>query len=241
MTTLLLIRHAQTLWHAENRYAGSSDIGLSPAGVAQAGMLAEHADTIRPGKLITSDLTRSVRTAAPLAAALGITAMPDRRLREVDFGEGEGLTRQEMRARFPAELDGFLATPASTPLPGGEPGHLAVTRAMAAIEAACAGQDTVLYVGHATLIRLVVCHLLGIDLDRYRSVFPVLGNLHLSTLHRDASGTALLGFNVGLDTAAAVDTAGGSAPAAAAPSRSAGVPPPGQEHPHRAAGEEGGT
>ena len=46
MTDLVLVRHGETVWHAENRYAGVSDVALTPRGaIEQAGQLAAWADT----------------------------------------------------------------------------------------------------------------------------------------------------------------------------------------------------
>jgi broad specificity phosphatase PhoE len=124
---------------------------------------------------------------------------------EVDFGDGEGLTAAEMHARFPAERAAFDAAPASTPLPGGESGVSAVERALPVVCEAITtpGVTTVLFVIHSTLGRLLLCEFLGIDKDRYRSVFPQFINGAITTVSFDAPHTiddlrgkgALIRFN----------------------------------------------
>src|SRR5918998_529321 len=135
-------------------------------------------------------------TARPAAEALGVDVETDPRLREVDFGAGEGLTRAEMARRFPAELERFLAAPATCPLPGGERGTDAARRALEALlELATAPGGDVLVVAHSTLLRLVLCSALGVDPDRYRELFPRLDNVTVTTLVPTTGRWALLRYN----------------------------------------------
>ena len=56
---IVLVRHGETVWHAENRYAGSSDIGLTATGQAQAAALGAWAVAVRPDGVVCSPLRRS--------------------------------------------------------------------------------------------------------------------------------------------------------------------------------------
>jgi broad specificity phosphatase PhoE len=202
MTTLLLARHGQTEWHAENRYAGSSDVALTATGVLQAEALGRWAVRERPDAVYASDLSRAVLTAAPAAAALGLETRIDPRLREVDFGAGEGMTTLEMDLVFSAELAAFRARPASVPLPLGERGLDAVDRAWPALEEiASSGADSsrALVVMHSTLMRLILCRALGIDPDCYRTVFPAVRNVAITSLTLGPDGAALHAYNVPTD------------------------------------------
>lgn len=198
MTTFYLSRHGETVWHAENRYAGSTDIDMTGRGHAQAGNLARWAAQARPDAVYSSDLSRAVATAEPAAAALGLVPAIDARLREVHFGRGEGLTRTQMHESFPRELAAFLASPATVPLPGGEPGTDAVDRALAALQdiARTHPEGRVLIVMHTTLMRLLLCSMLGIDPDTYRSVFPQVINASITELHYTDNNWSLHGFNL---------------------------------------------
>ena len=183
MTVLHLVRHGQTVWHRENRYAGISDIELTADGLAQAERLADWASGTAVNRVVCSDLGRAIRTATPSATALGLELEIEPRLREVDFGRGEGLTRDEMRGAFPTDLAAFVAAPASSPLPGGETGTSAVARATAAMLDLCAvPDDEILVVAHNTLVRLLLCALLGVPLDRYRTLLPRLDNGAVTTV-----------------------------------------------------------
>ncbi|MFD1827245.1 histidine phosphatase family protein [Mumia zhuanghuii] len=198
MTELVLVRHGETMWHAENRYAGVSDVGLTARGSAQADHLGRWAAAHPVDAVVSSTLSRARLTAQPAADTLGVPLQTDPRLREVDFGAGEGLTRTEMAERFPEALAAFLAAPARHPLPSGEAGTAAINRARPALDALVTDHPDgkVLVVMHSTLLRLVLCDLLGIDPDRYRTVMPSVTNGALTTLRTDGTSYALLGFNV---------------------------------------------
>ncbi|KZE93473.1 Phosphoserine phosphatase 1 [Agromyces sp. NDB4Y10] len=202
MSTLLLVRHGETVWHAEHRYAGSSDVELTDHGRAQADELAEWAARARLSAVVASPLQRARLTAAPSAAATGLDVRIDPRLVEIDFGAGEGLTPGELDERMPAEWAAFERHPARQPMPAGESGVEGVARALPALLELVDEfpHGRVLVVTHATLMRLVLCELLGIDPDRYRELFPVVGNCAPTILRFEELGgerrARLLGFNI---------------------------------------------
>jgi probable phosphoglycerate mutase len=194
VTELVLVRHGETEWAAENRYAGRSDPALTGRGREQAAALGRWAAGAGLDAVLSSPLGRARETAGPAAAAAGVTYRVDERLVEVDFGKGEGLTRAEMREAFPEALAAFLDRPASRPLPGGEVGADAVARAAPVLAEATAAYPAgrVLVVAHQTLLRLLLCSLLGIPLDRYRAVFPTLEGTARTVVRPAAAGPAAL-------------------------------------------------
>ena len=198
MSRLLLARHGETLWHAENRYAGSSDVGLTPRGLQQAEQLGRWAGRHTIPAVYSSDLSRAMITAGPAAAALGCSVQVDARLREVDFGQGEGLTTTEMRERFPQSVNDFRERPGHSPFPGGESGRAALDRAWPALERIAVRHDDqpALVVMHSTLMRLILCRVLGMPLDLYRTAFPSVINAAVTTIELGSGPPALHGYNV---------------------------------------------
>ena len=196
-TTLFLVRHGQTIWHAENRYTGSSDIALTPEGEQEARRLAAWAAANRPDGVYSSSLSRARRTAEPAALALGLDPVVHHDLREVDFGQGEGLTRGEMAGRFPEALEAFLSAPAEHPLPDGERGLDAIARARPVVDAIIEGHrgGSSLLVLHSTLLRLLLCDLLDLEPNRYRALFPRVVNCAITTVEV-GDAAALTGLNV---------------------------------------------
>ncbi|WP_158882355.1 histidine phosphatase family protein [Amycolatopsis anabasis] len=200
-TRLLLARHGQTEWHAENRYAGSSEVALTATGLEQAEdlavFLAARPERDRPVALYCSPQDRARRTAAPAARALGLSPEIVDDLREVHFGIAEGRTRAELRETDPEAVAAFLGDPVGGAFPGAEPPEKAADRGAAALRAIADREHAgpVLVVAHNTLIRLTLCRLLGIPLATYRTVFPRLENAALTELSLHGDDTSLLRFN----------------------------------------------
>ena len=92
MTILLLVRHGETDWNAERRWQGHADVPLNARGREQAKALAETLAADRIDAIYTSDLSRARDTAEIVAARLGIEAVADPALREIDVGSREGRT-----------------------------------------------------------------------------------------------------------------------------------------------------
>ncbi|MFF3643566.1 histidine phosphatase family protein [Streptomyces sp. NPDC002564] len=197
MTDFILVRHGETVWHDGNRYAGRTDIELTSRGLLQAAALGAWAAGERIDAVVSSPLGRARRTAEPAAQALGLVPRVEERLIEVDFGRGEGLTRAEMHERFPTELAAFLRDPVARHLPGGEDPRAAAERASEALTdlAAAFPDGRVLVVAHSTLVRLLLCHRLGIPLADYRRVFPELHNGALTELRLRDGRMSLLRLN----------------------------------------------
>ncbi|MGP4012323.1 histidine phosphatase family protein [Streptomyces sp. 4N124] len=198
-TTLLLVRHGQTVWHAENRYAGVSDIALTDTGRAQAEALGRWAAVHPVDAIWTSPLSRAVATADPACRALGLTPLREPGLRECDFGVLEGRTLAEFAAEDRAAAEAFRTDPAANPFPEAEDPTAAAARGTAALRriAAAHPSERVLVVAHNTLLRLVLCSLLSISLSEYRRVFPKLHNTALTELRMNTDGSAaLISLNV---------------------------------------------
>ncbi|SFR68637.1 probable phosphoglycerate mutase [Agromyces sp. CF514] len=184
MTTFFLARHGETVWHADHRYAGNSDVALTRHGLGQAAALGAWAVDAELDAIVASPLSRARRSAAPSVETTGLPLRVDDRLVEIDFGDAEGLTPDELVERFPDEWAAFCRAPASNPFPGGETGRAGIARAIPVFDELVEEfpDGRVLIVAHATLIRLLFCELAGMDPDGYRDLLPVLGNCHVTTI-----------------------------------------------------------
>lgn len=198
-TTLLLARHGQTVWHAENRYAGISDVDLTDTGRAQAEALGHWAAAHPVDAIWTSPLSRAVATAAPACRALALTPHQDADLRECDFGVVEGRTLADFEAANPTAAQAFREDPVAHPFPGAEDPRAAAERGTAALRriATVHAGSRVLVVAHNTLLRLVLCTLLQVPAREYRRVFPRLRNTAITEVRMSSEGeAALLSLNV---------------------------------------------
>ena len=165
----MLWRHGQTIWNAESRFQGQTDIPLDETGEAQAEHAARRLATLRPDAIISSDLIRASGTAAPLARLTGLTVRLDKDLRERSGGSWEGLTDKEIATRYPAER-------ATWDPPDGESTTAVADRVGVALRriADSLGDDSLaVVVSHGAALRLGMARLLGLS----EEVFGVLGPL----------------------------------------------------------------
>jgi broad specificity phosphatase PhoE len=109
MTRLLLVRHGETDWNLDNRFQGHADPPLNETGRAQARVLAATLADRDFDAVYSSPLRRAFETAEIIAARHGLQPVPDAGLREVDVGEWQGLSREEVEQRFPEQHRRWLA------------------------------------------------------------------------------------------------------------------------------------
>ncbi|MBI3687181.1 MAG: histidine phosphatase family protein [Actinobacteria bacterium] len=166
---VVLWRHGQTMWNAERRYQGQTDIPLDETGLAQAQRAARQLAALGPHVIVSSDLTRAAETAQALAELTGIPVRYDRRLRERSGGVWEGLTNDEIREGYPVEW-------ARWDPPGGEDdGELAKRMAAAVTDAVGLLPDggTLVVASHGSAIRAGLGRLLDLAEGRWRMLGPV--------------------------------------------------------------------
>ena len=182
-----LVRHAETIWHADDKYSGKSEISLTVNGIQQSFQLADWAKAQNIDAIYTSGLSRAIMTAQPSARSLNLVPIIDSNLNEVDYGKIEGLTKTEFKNKFPDIWEKFQVFPAYTVFPSGESGADALDRALKFISVLFQKKDfsEVLLVSHGTLIRLILTYLLGQELNTYRSLFPVINNTGITTIALD--------------------------------------------------------
>jgi broad specificity phosphatase PhoE len=112
------VRHAATAWSGR-RYCGRSDPPLTAEGLAAARELALRLAGEHPSTIASSPATRAVDTAKPVAEAVGVPIELDERWQEADVGQANGLTFEELEARWP-NLAKRLAAGFDVDWPGGE-------------------------------------------------------------------------------------------------------------------------
>lgn len=110
MTRLILWRHGRTEWNAIGRIQGQSDVALDETGLIQAAQAAPRIAALKPDVIVSSDLRRTADTAAAAAVVTGLPIEYDARLRERDFGPWQGLNRDEIQARYPADFARWWTT-----------------------------------------------------------------------------------------------------------------------------------
>ncbi len=170
-TRLLLVRHGETDANAEGRTQGRREVPLNALGRRQAEALVGALQPYEPRAMYSSPASRARDTAAPLASALGLDVQVDDRLAELDQGELDGLTREELRRDHASFLRRWREEdPADVRMPNGESMADAQARMVAAlVDVAAAHPDaTVVVVSHNLATRALLCHALGVPLVAFR-------------------------------------------------------------------------
>jgi alpha-ribazole phosphatase len=162
---LILVRHGETDWNAQRRYQGWSDLPLNEVGLQQADALAVHLAGEQLDAVYASDLERAMQTAQIIAEGHNQPVIADLRLREISFGDWEGLTFDEVRARWPGEVDAWLGDSLRIAPPSGETLAQVAGRVQDAFnDVAGKNEDrTVLLVAHGGPLRVLLCLALGLD------------------------------------------------------------------------------
>ena len=161
-TTLFLVRHGETDWNAEGRWQGQTDVPLNPRGREQAREVAGRLRSAGLASIASSDLLRARTTAEIVAAELGLAVSHlDAALRERRFGCFEGLTREEVLARYPEAWARYVADPGPAP-PGGESRDELLGRLLPAVTSAAARlPGPVLVVMHGGAMRALLAGHVG--------------------------------------------------------------------------------
>jgi alpha-ribazole phosphatase len=165
---LVLVRHATVEDSALGRCYGTLDVALSAAGRSEAAALAATLSSERIQAVVSSPRARSVETAKAIAHAHGLEVQQEPRLCELDFGELEGRTYDELAASMPELYAEWMSTPTTVQFPGGESYADLHARALAAVEAIREAHDgeTVVAVTHGGVVRAVLREVLGVPAAR---------------------------------------------------------------------------
>lgn len=184
---LLLIRHAQPAEEARGRCYGRLDIGLSPRGHRRAQLIARTLDSVALAAVYSSPAARALETAAPLAAANRISPLVDDALRELDFGELEGKSYDEIQAAHPDLYQAWMQTPTRVHFPGGESYLQLRTRALKAMETIRSRHRGALaaIVSHGGILRAILADCLRMPDDAIFRLDQSYGALSIIDWHDD--------------------------------------------------------
>jgi len=185
MLELYLVRHGETEWSRARRHTGRTDLPLSPVGEAEARALGDHLRGLEADRVLSSPLTRAVTTAK--LAGFGDRAERTDALLEFDYGDYEGLTTPEIRARRPG-WDLFRDG-----CPGGETVEAAAERVRPLVAELAASRGRTILFSHGHQLRILTACYLGLPPDMARYLF--LGTASLSVLGAEHDWPAVLLWN----------------------------------------------
>jgi broad specificity phosphatase PhoE len=196
-TRITLIRHGESIWNTNKRWQGQAVVALSDEGRRQAALLAEHLCPLAAeiAAITSSDSLRARETAALIASRLNKPLTLDARLREIDMGQWQGLTGEEVEAWDAERLAAVRADPYNVPRPNGESYNQVADRALGALLdiVSLYPDQHVLAVTHGGTIRSIL-HRLGLAHMAPGSI----GNTSLTSLVYSVNGSG--GASWALDT-----------------------------------------
>jgi phosphoserine phosphatase len=171
MTKIILVRHGHVEGISPERFRGRAELELTTEGRRQAKATARRirASWI-PVALYASPLSRCLTTAEAIGRLFDLTPTPIAGLMDIDYGEWQGLTPDEVARKWPETLDTWQRAPHWAAIPGGESLQDVLTRAVAALREVIGRHagDTVVLVGHDSVNRVILLHALDLPLSRYR-------------------------------------------------------------------------
>jgi len=181
LSRLLLVRHGNTKGNSAERLWGHTDIELSALGIKQAERLRDRLAAEKIDAIYTSELRRASATAEIIASRhqTKVTICPE--LKEINFGQVEGLTFQEISHLYPELARAWPTRDLTFQFPGGESvGDLnnRVVKFLKRLEKH-APEETILIVAHSGILRLLICHLLGIEPWHWRQLRTDLASLSI--------------------------------------------------------------
>ncbi|MEG4403484.1 histidine phosphatase family protein [Microcoleus sp. MON2_D5] len=168
---IYFVRHGETTYSQTGGFCGAIDPELTPAGSQMAEQFAATYAKVPWEAVYVSPMKRTIATAKPLCDAVGIEMQLHDGLREINYGDWEGKTVEEVKKDYEEDYINWLTEPAwNAPTNGGETSVEIASRSSLVIaeiqEKYKSGN--VLVVSHKATIRIILCSLLGIDLGRYR-------------------------------------------------------------------------
>ncbi len=195
-TTILLIRHGETEWNILGKFQGSTDIPLSKEGIRQAEMLKERLNGDFD-YIYASPLKRAYETARVISEDTDKTIGIAEGIREINFGEWEGLTMKGIAEKYPDVFNSWRTDKEEGKFCGGDMSTLnASIRAKNCImEIANKHRGKkIAIVAHGGIIKAGLIGIFGWDMSMYHKI--ALGNTCINTVtFNDEMKPALVGLN----------------------------------------------
>jgi len=169
MTTVYLIRHAQTEGNVAKRFQGRTDLPVTPLGKQQIYHLTERMCAIPLTHIYSSPLGRAMETAASVASTHGLTPLPYEGLVEMDGGAMENMFFENLGSQYPVEFAQFIGEPhLFMGIGGGESMRQVHDRMRDAVLELVRRHpgETIAMVSHGAAIRCFVCYASGLPLER---------------------------------------------------------------------------
>ncbi len=184
MTTLLLIRHGQSLANLQDAFAGHLDTPLQEKGFKQAEKTAEYVvSNYKVDKVYASDLQRAFKTGECVANRAGVEIVPEKNLREIRSDKWDGITFDVLEKKYSEDYKLWINDPGKARCTGGESTVELSERIMKVLTEIAAANDgkTVVIATHATPIRVAQTIIQHGTMDKMKDV-PWVSNASVTEI-----------------------------------------------------------
>ncbi len=193
-----LIRHGETANAGQICFNGHFDVDLSPGGREQFRLISAALKNHPIHSVYSSDLKRTRFSAEIVAEPHGLKPIPHPELRELCFGEWEGLSVEEVNRKYPNELANRLKNIETFSVKGGESFHQLQDRVIPKFEEIVASHphDSIVILVHGGVNRVILGHLLGIPMSNIFRIQQEYGAINVIQFYDDNNAVAeLIGGN----------------------------------------------
>ena len=170
----IFVRHGETEWNVTGRYQGQTDVPLSEKGRAQAEALGKRFADIHVDEVYSSPLKRAYDTARAIAEPKGLPIHKVDGIKELNFGEWDGLTKEQLTEQFGEAFVKYRIEPFHYPMAGEgtlNRAKLLVGAALKDIKEEFRHTDkTIVVVAHGGILKLAIFYLLDISSRLYRCI-----------------------------------------------------------------------
>lgn len=179
---ILLVRHGETDWNRDGKFQGRLDVPLNEVGLAQAEALGLVLRKERFSAFYSSPLKRALETLRIIGLHHpGVPSFIEPDLMEMNLGEFDGMEGVRWAALYPGFLQAWKKEPAALRMPGGETLQEVQDRALRVLISIAKRHkpgEKILVCAHNFVILAVLCHVLGISLNRFKEIGQSNGSIN---------------------------------------------------------------
>lgn len=183
MRQIYFVRHGQTDSNIERRYCGQTNVNLNNVGKKQAKKIADILKDYKIDKIFSSDLLRVKMTAQEINKNHNLDIKYVKDLREINFGDFENLTFDEISMKYPEEKEKLISQKYLYSFPNGESIKTLYKRTNEAFSEIVNNnkEENILIVSHGGVISSIITDILSGDIEKYWNI--EIDNATLSTIN----------------------------------------------------------
>jgi broad specificity phosphatase PhoE len=191
---VILVRHGQTDWNEGGIFRGRIDVALNRTGIRQAEIIAEVLDAVPIDAVYSSPLSRAFKTAQIIARHHDMPVQAMEAMTDIDFGEWQGLKRDEAASRYPDTYEIWETRPEKVEIPGAETLADVRKRLLDGLNDVFSKhpEGTVVIVSHGLTNKVLLCAVLGLDNSHFWKVKQDNGAINIFKYTAEGSKVFLM-------------------------------------------------